>query len=272
MPDDPIDDYHRAQTHRTARLLSMASATGIPATNARAHSEEEPLLGQRGDASQTDGQGLLYNLWIGTAPLAQAGIWILAGIVWGAILSQELIFFSAHPLLNAAGFLLSIQAALVLQPTHTPAQKRSGTLAHFLFHVVGTSALTAGLVVIEINKTGPGHEHFASAHARLGLAFYVLVYLQALVGFTQYYVPQLYGGVDNAKAVYKYHRVGGYVIATLGLATICAASWTTYSLGVAHIQHWAVILASVLVLAGVVPRIRLSKFGLKKERGQISLP
>lgn len=122
-----------------------------------------------------------------------------------------------------------------------------------------------------MNKAGPGHEHFESPHARLGLAFYVLVYIQALVGFTQYYVPSLYGGVDKAKSIYKYHRVGGYMTATLGLATICAASWTTYSLYVAHIQHWAVIVASVLVLVGVVPRIRLSKLGLKREEGTVRL-
>jgi dolichyl-phosphate-mannose--protein O-mannosyl transferase len=174
-------------------------------------------------------------------------------------------------LLNSAGFLLSIQAALVLQPTHTPEQKRAGTLAHFLFHVFGASALTAGLIIIEMNKAGPGHAHFESPHARLGLTFYILVYIQALVGFTQYYLPQVYGGVDKAKAVYKYHRVAGYIIATLGLATICAATWTDYNLNVAHMQHWAVIVASVLVLAGVVPRIRLSKFGIKKEGGEVRL-
>ncbi|KAG9186239.1 hypothetical protein G6011_02795 [Alternaria panax] len=228
----------------------MASATGIPpnAAAARGQSEEEPLLGRRGDASQAHGQPLYHNLWIGTAPIAQAGIWILAAIIWGAIFSNKLIFFSAHPLLNSAGFLLAIQAALVLQPTHTPEQKRSGTIAHFLFHVVGTSALTAGLIIIEMNKAGPGHEHFESAHARLGLIFYILVYIQSIVGFTQYYVPQLYGSVDNAKSIYKYHRVSGYVIAVLGLATICAATWTTYNLNLAHIQHWAAIVASVLVL------------------------
>lgn len=137
--------------------------------------------------------------------------------------------------------------------------------------MLGASALTAGLVIIEINKAGPGHEHFTSPHAILGLTFYVLVYLQAVVGFTQYYTPSLYGGVDQAKSIYKYHRMSGYVIATLGLATICAATWTTYSLNVAHIQHWAVIVASVLVLVGVVPRIRLSKFGLKKDEGRVRL-
>ncbi|CAN9432996.1 unnamed protein product [Alternaria alternata] len=251
----------------------MASATGIPpnVAAARGQSEEEPLLGRRGDASQPHGQPLYHNLWIGTAPIVQAGIWILAAIIWGAIFSNKLIFFSAHPLLNSAGFLLAIQAALVLQPTHTPEQKRSGTIAHFLFHAVGASALTAGLIIIEMNKAGPGHEHFASAHARLGLTFYILVYIQAIVGFTQYYVPQLYGSVDNAKSVYKYHRMAGYVIAVLGLATICAATWTTYNLNVGGIQHWAVIVASVLVLVGVVPRIRLSKFGIKTEEGEVRL-
>ncbi|RYO37501.1 hypothetical protein AA0113_g3235 [Alternaria arborescens] len=251
----------------------MASATGIPpnVAAARGQSEEEPLLGRRGDASQPHGQPLYHNLWIGTAPIAQAGIWILAAIIWGAIFSNKLIFFSAHPLLNSAGFLLAIQAALVLQPTHTPEQKRSGTIAHFLFHAVGASALTAGLIIIEMNKAGPGHAHFESAHARLGLTFYVLVYIQAMVGFTQYYVPQLYGSVDNAKSVYKYHRMAGYIIAVLGLATICAATWTTYNLNVGGIQHWAVIVASVLVLVGVVPRIRLSKFGIKTEEGEVRL-
>ena len=160
----------------------------------------------------------------------------------------------------------------MLQPTHTAEQKRAGTLSHFLFHVFGTSALTAGLIVIEMNKAGPGHEHFTSPHAILGLTFYILLYIQSLVGFTQYYAPGLYGSVENAKSLYKYHRVAGYVIATLGLATICAASWTTYSLNVLHIQHWAVIVSSILVLVGVVPRIRVSKFGLKKQDGAVQLP
>lgn len=45
----------------------MASATGIPEhiNGARGASEQEPLLGQRGDASQTEGQPLWVNLWLG---------------------------------------------------------------------------------------------------------------------------------------------------------------------------------------------------------------
>jgi hypothetical protein len=87
--------------------------------------------------------------------------------------------------------------------------------------------------------------------------------VQALVGFTQYYTPALYGGVENAKAVWKYHRGSGYVVLTLGLATVCASSWTDFSKKVLHVEHWAVIVASVLVLVGVVPRIKLHKFGIQ---------
>jgi hypothetical protein len=51
----------------TPLFSMMASATGIPAHINGGHdaSEDEPLLGQRGDASQMSGQPLWYNLWLG---------------------------------------------------------------------------------------------------------------------------------------------------------------------------------------------------------------
>lgn len=181
------------------------------------------------------------------------------------------LFLTHLQLLNISGLLLATQAALILQPTHTPEQKRVGTLTHFTLHLLGTTALISGLIIIEINKRGPGHDHFTSAHAILGLTFYITLFLQAFVGFTQYFTPGLYGGVENAKKVYKYHRAAGYTIATLGLATVCAATWTDYNKGVLGIQHWAVMTAAVLVLVGVVPRVRPHKLGLKKEDGRVTL-
>ena len=88
--------------------------------------------------------------------------------------------------------------------------------------------------------------------------------VQAVVGITQYYTPELYGGVGKAKAVWKYHRVSGYVILTLSLVTICAATQTGFNKNALHIQLWAVITASVITLVGVVPRIKLQKLGYKK--------
>jgi hypothetical protein len=89
----------------------MASATGIPDQSYA--NEQEPLLGRPGDASQ--GEAPIYrnlvigrssklyqqarkaNICTGTGVVAQAGVWILAAIVWGAVFSHDLILFSAHP-------------------------------------------------------------------------------------------------------------------------------------------------------------------------------
>jgi len=95
----------------------------------------------------------------------------------------------------------------------------------------------------------------------MGLITYIFMLIQAVVGVTQYFVPQLYGGVDNAKKIWKYHRMSGYVVFTLALGTVCAATQTDYNINVLGIQLWAVIVASVLTLAGVLPRIKKQKLG-----------
>jgi len=223
--------------------------------------EDEPLLGNPGDASQEEGKPLYYNFIIGTGVVAQAGVWILTAIVWGAVLSNPVMLFSAHPLLNSAAVLFYTQAILVLQPTHTKEQKRHGTYWHAGLNQVALSSAIAGLVIIEYNKIDHGGVHFESPHAILGLITYILLFIQAFVGITQYFTPALYGGEDNAKALYKYHRVSGYVILVLMLATVCAATQTTFNVNVLGMQLWAVIVASVVLLIGVVPRIKKQKFG-----------
>lgn len=49
---------------------------------------------------------------------------MIAVTVWVAVFKHDLIVFSAHPLLNSAGVAFAVQGMLVLQPTHTPEQKR----------------------------------------------------------------------------------------------------------------------------------------------------
>ena len=78
----------------------MASATGIPEHNP-ARSEEEPLLGNPGDVTQKPEQGLQFNLITGTAILAQAGIWILAALVWVGHPQTWPCFLSGHSLVDA---------------------------------------------------------------------------------------------------------------------------------------------------------------------------
>ncbi|KAI9882026.1 MAG: hypothetical protein M1823_006250 [Watsoniomyces obsoletus] len=240
------------------------SSTAIPDVNpaGRGRGEQEPLLGRPGDAAQPEGRGIQFNFILGTAVIAQAGIWILAAVVWAGIFTHPLILFSAHPLLNSAGILLLTQGALVLQPTHTPEQKRLGAHIHGALNSVGTACLTAGLIVVIYTKFAHHGDHFQSVHAILGLITAIFLVVQALVGVTQFYTPSLYGGVNNAKKIYKYHRMSGYVVLVMALATVAAATQTDYNQGVLHIRLWAVLVAAVLVLAGVVPRIKKQKIGL----------
>ena len=123
-----------------------------------------------------------------------------------AVFENEVIFFSYHPLLQSAGILLLTQSIIVLQPTSTQKQKRDGTWVHSALNFLGTGALIAGIVVIEMNKASHPETRFTSIHGKLGLVTFILIGLQALVGFMQYWAPALAGGVEQAKTIYKYHR------------------------------------------------------------------
>lgn len=240
---------------------NMASATGVPENNP-ARDEEEPLLGRPGDVTQQPEQGFQWNLLTGTAVVAQAGAWILTALVWAAVFEADFSFFSYHPLLNSAGVLVLIQSILLLQPTSTQKQKVQGTYIHSGLNFIALGSLIAGLVVIEMNKASHPKTRFQSVHGRMGLAVYILLILQFLVGVAQFYFPSLFGSVDNAKSIYKYHRMSGYLIIVLSAITICLATQTGFNENVLHIRLWAVIVASVLVVLGLVPRIKKRKLGL----------
>jgi len=103
--------------------------------------------------------------------------------------------------------------------------------------------------------------HFESVHSIMGLTTYILVLLQAAVGATQFFFPQLYGSEAKAKSVYKYHRMSGYLVVAMLAATVSAATWTDYNLNVLKIHHWSVITASAILLCGLYARIKKHKLG-----------
>ncbi|KAA8909114.1 hypothetical protein FN846DRAFT_943556, partial [Sphaerosporella brunnea] len=218
-----------------------------------ASDEEEPLLGRPGDVTQRPSDSLLKNLIVGTAPLAQVGGIALVAMIWAGVFTHHLILFSAHPLLNSLGLLLGIQALLILQPTHTVEQKRSGTLMHFLFWAAALATFYAALVVVEVHKQRSGIGHFESPHAVLGVVIYVLLLIQAWVGVAQYFFPAVFGGVERAKKVYRYHRIAGYVLVLLVLVNIVLATKTYYAGKVLRIRTWATVVGGLLVVAGLLP-------------------
>lgn len=174
---------------------------------------------------------------------------------------------NSHPapppqLLNITALLLTTQAILLLQPTHTPHQKSTATHIHAILNSTATLALLAAFIIIEYNKFAHDAPHFTSIHGKLGLISYSLFMLQAVVGLTQYYTPSLYGGVSGAKKVYKYYRMSGYVGLVLGFATVCAATQTGTGGDALGLRLWVVLVTSALVVVGVGARVKKVKLGL----------
>lgn len=241
------------------------SSTPLPPPPTTRIDEEEPLLGgdRRVTNLQAEDEPLWHNLFSGTALIAQAGGVILGLTVFVSVFTHKLILFSAHPLLNTLGIAVLLQSALILQPTRTAAQKRLGTLVHATLNAIALTLMYAALAVIVANKLNHNGKHFESPHAILGLITYIALTINATIGHVQYFFPNLVGGVDNGKALYKYHRIIGYTGVVLILSTLVAATRTPYVKNVLHIKTWAVVLSGILVLAGALPRVRLEKFGFQ---------
>jgi hypothetical protein len=148
-----------------------------------------------------------------------------------------------------------------LQPTATPQQKLTGTRIHYTIQLLSVILFISAFTIIEINKGS--HPHFVSPHGILGLITIITIALQALVGVIQFFVPvTVLGSVDAGKRIYKYHRWSGYVLLLLEMATIVAATQTTYNLAAIHIPLWGVLVSVVLILSGVGARIKKHKLGL----------
>ncbi|KAK6336580.1 hypothetical protein TWF718_009382 [Orbilia javanica] len=225
--------------------------------------ETEPLLGRIGAASQREGAPFWKNLIMGTGFLAQIGLLTLTATTWVSIFSLPVGLFTLHPLFNSIGVLLLFEAVLLLQPTHTANQKFKGAIIHSTLTGVSLLLFVGAGVAILLNKIRIKHEHFGSAHAILGLVVYVLILIQAIIGFAQFYTPRAFGSVENAKAIYKYHRLAGYMIELLLVVTLIAASRTTFALGPLSFKTWTVVIGSSSVAIGVIPRIKKEKLGFK---------
>lgn len=112
------------------------------------------------------------------------------------------------------------------------------------------------------NKTSNNSE--ISVHGKLGLFVFIYLFVQVVFGATIGLIPiTIYGSLDKAKKLWKYHRILGYILLLL--------LWITTQLGVRadymynnlynpyliHL-HW---LSLALVFVGLFYRIRVSKLG-----------
>ena len=107
--------------------------------------------------------------------------------------------------------------------------------------------------------------YYYSLHGKLGLFVFVYLFIQLLFGITIALTPTLYGSIDKAKSLWKYHRILGYVLLLL--------VWFTSQLGVRAdymynnlydtkliYLHW---LSLIFVVTGLVYRTRTRKWGVR---------
>lgn len=132
-----------------------------------------------------------------------------------------------------------------------------GIPQHPVFHLPRYWGLFADKLTV---KQGPG-SHFHSVHGYLGVLTSVVLLVQYVFGFLMWGVPGVFGGIDNAKALWKYHRISGYILFLLILATVTSAVWTDFNVNVLKIRLWAVVVAIALIVLGVYPRLHPRKLG-----------
>ena len=204
---------------------------------------------------------LIYSS--GTAVLAEAASILLVASVWASVfLNKPPALFSVHPLAQSLGLAILIQGILILQPTHTGAQKKVGARVHAGLNAAALVCFVVGVGAIEANKVQGGLAHFHSVHAYLGVIASVWQLLQVLVGFTMWATPALYGGDANARSVWKYHRASGYGLLLLYAATVLSATQTAFVIAALGLKLWAMIVVVVLLVVGIFPRVKKHKLGL----------
>lgn len=223
--------------------------------------ERETLLPNDTPLLQNPESPMRMNIISGTAILSQFGIWLILLTVWYSILTTPIILASFHPLANSLALLFLVNGILLLQSTHTQSQKVLGAKSHSVLNVLAIASFLTGAISIWVNKSNHGAPHFTSVHGKFGLITVSLIFIQLIIGIVQFYVPNLLGGEANAKRLYKWHRVSGYLIAALAIVTVTLGTQTDWYLGKVRVL-WIWIVFDVLIVVGLVPRIKPSKMKL----------
>jgi len=196
------------------------------------------------------------------AILAQLGLASFALLVWGSLWNNQYIFFHWHPALMTLALVIFTQGILTLQPATTPVEKVEGLNRHALIQTLGLTSAILGVSAVVYSKIINEKEHFATPHGKFGIFIASYFLVQFIFGSLSVNAPGLFGGVNKAKALWKYHRMSGYLVLML--------AWATAEFGIqsaaAMFPRWGITVASIsggLIILGVGGRIRTSKLGFK---------
>jgi cytochrome b-561 domain containing protein 2 len=153
---------------------------------------------------------------------------------------------------------------VTLQPTSTQRTKVAGLSRHqSAILLLGFPALLVGTFAIVMNKVELEKRHFRSWHSVLGIAAVAWVVIQICIGGASvWFNGKAFGGGPKAKAIWKYHRLSGYILFLWLLITV--------ALGGA-LSHWGernvplpirlvtYVFAPLFCAASILSRMRVSK-------------
>ncbi|KAK9370089.1 hypothetical protein V1509DRAFT_638255 [Lipomyces kononenkoae] len=227
------------------------------------NSDRQSLRSVSSDTSEV-AKELRKNLYrTRSSIVAQVGVITFLLYIFYHIMINDIIFFTGHPALNTFAVFALTQSIILVQPTSTAAEKQLGATVHGIFNLISGSAFLGALSIIFINKAAHQGVHFKSAHARLGLVTYVLLLANVLLGITQYWTPYVYGSVNRAKSLYKFHRVIGYVSLGFSFLTIAVSTATGYNKNIFGLKFTVLTGLIIITSIGLVIRIRPQKFQFK---------
>ncbi|EGG11212.1 uncharacterized protein MELLADRAFT_70886 [Melampsora larici-populina 98AG31] len=249
MADSPtLDSDPDKKSHISLQAINTPNLepTDVPAWDSKllivAHRQYGPVAGM---------------LWVAEAGLL---IWFIG--IWKVVLTQPAKLFTFHPLLQSFAILSFYQGILVLQPTKTPAQKRAGLSVHEVFQITGAVAITAGTVIMIVNKLLHNSPHFKSWHGLLGFITACLLVIQScfggLIGFE--WSRKLILGESRARSLWKYHRASGYILIiliTLTFLTATKSEW--FKMVSSTSERYVLACASIVSAVGLLARTNIRK-------------
>ncbi|KAJ3574726.1 hypothetical protein NP233_g1581 [Leucocoprinus birnbaumii] len=194
--------------------------------------------------------------------LVWAGVLAMTVTTWSIVFLQgfsSFRYFTYHLLLQPVAIGCFSYGILTLQPTNQPKTKAAGLERHQnVIFTVGFPAMALGSLAVAFNKYLRDYPHFVTSHAQLGLACSLWAVVQLCVGFgTTWNDGVLFGGGARAKALWKYHRLSGYILFGLMLFTChLGGGWSDWGQNYTNdlVRFVAYTLSPIMISAGVCLR------------------
>ncbi|KAF8078138.1 hypothetical protein FPV67DRAFT_1464322 [Lyophyllum atratum] len=222
--------------------------------------QQQSLMGQEEQRLKPEGrQGDLFAKYT-----ALCTITVLAIVTWIAVLKNDpanVGWFAFHPTLQTLSLVLFTYGILTLQPTSQPRTKAAGLARHqAAIFLLGFPSILLGTSAVAYNKWINGKEHMTTWHGTFG--YLALVWILAQVGLgggSVWFNGAAFGGGSKAKALWKYHRLSGYLLfPTLLFTAHLGGGWSHWGdnyVG-SSLRTVAYTLAPALAVISVLIRLR----------------